>query len=78
MASSGTPATVKLSALDRPTVGMAMWLDTLVDASVFREWVANVGRRDAYARIAHLLCELSLRLQVAGLGEATDARLSAR
>jgi CRP-like cAMP-binding protein len=48
---------VKQIALDRPRVGMAMWQDTLVDASIFREWIANVGRRNAHARIAHLLCE---------------------
>jgi CRP-like cAMP-binding protein len=58
---------VRLS-VERPTVGRAMWIDTLVDASIFREWVANVGRRDARTRIAHLLCEFSLRLKVAGLG----------
>jgi CRP-like cAMP-binding protein len=57
-------------AAERPRVGMAMWRDTLVDGSIFREWIANVGR-DARARIAHLLCEFSLRLKVAGLGEET-------
>jgi CRP-like cAMP-binding protein len=56
-------------ALDRPRVGLAMWKDTLVDGSIFREWIANVGRRDAATRLAHLLCEFSLRLKVAGLGE---------
>ena len=55
-------------ALARPTVGLAMWMDTLVDASIFREWIANVGRRKATTRIAHLLCEFALRLKVAGLG----------
>lgn len=55
--------------INRPNVGLAMWIDTLVDASIFREWVANVGRRDARTRIAHLLCEFSLRLKSAGLGE---------
>jgi hypothetical protein len=49
-----------------------MWIDTLVDASVFREWLANVGRRDARTRIAHLLCEFSLRLKVAGIGEQSN------
>ncbi|MDP8913398.1 MAG: helix-turn-helix domain-containing protein [Pseudomonadota bacterium] len=49
--------------------------DTLVDASIFREWIANIGRRDALTRIAHLLCEFSLRLKVAGLGEETDYEL---
>lgn len=65
---------VKL-AFDRPNVGKAMWIDTLVDASVFREWITNVGRRDARARIAHLLCEFSLRLKIAGLGEDTHYEL---
>ena len=56
-------------AFERPAVGKAMWLDTLVDASIFREWIANVGRRNARTRIAHLLCEFGLRLQHAGLGQ---------
>ena len=30
----------------------ALWRDVLIDASIFREWVLNVGRRDAKARIA--------------------------
>ncbi|HEX8193359.1 MAG TPA: Crp/Fnr family transcriptional regulator [Allosphingosinicella sp.] len=68
-------AAVRQLAFERPRIGMAMWFDTLVDASVFREWIANVGRRDAHTRIAHLLCEFALRLKVAGLGEATDYEL---
>jgi CRP-like cAMP-binding protein len=55
---------------DRPAVGRAMWLDTLIDASIFREWVVNVGRRDGRTRIAHLLCELALRLEASGFGGA--------
>ena len=66
---------VKKLGFERPNVGMAMWHDTLVDGSVFREWIANVGRRDAHTRIAHLLCEFSLRLKVAGLGEETNYEL---
>jgi len=62
-------------AFDRPAIGRAMWFDTLVDASIFREWIANVGRRDARTRIAHLLCEFSLRLQVAGMGVETGYEL---
>jgi CRP-like cAMP-binding protein len=62
---------IKRLALERPRVGMAMWQDTLIDASIFREWVANVGRRNALTRIAHLLCEFSLRMELAGLGEHT-------
>jgi CRP-like cAMP-binding protein len=65
---------IKLT-LDRPAVGLAMWKETLVDASIFREWIANVGRRDARARIAHLLCEFSLRLKVAGISENGEYEL---
>lgn len=50
-----------------PRVAMAMWVDTLIDGSIFREWVVNVGRRDARSRISHLLCEFARRLEVAGL-----------
>jgi len=53
----------------RPAVGAALWFETLVDGAIFREWIVNVGRRDARTRIAHLLCEIALRLEVAGLGE---------
>jgi CRP-like cAMP-binding protein len=56
----------------RPRVGRAMWIDTLIDAAIFREWIVNVGRRDSMSRIAHLLCELALRLEAAGL--ARDRR----
>lgn len=55
--------------LTHPRIGVAMWVDTLIDASVYREWVVNVGRRDARSRIAHLLCEFARRLEVVGLVE---------
>ena len=45
----------------------ALWWATLVDESVLREWILNVGRRDAFERIAHLLCELHARMQMVGL-----------
>lgn len=53
----------------RPRVAAALWYETLVDGSIFREWIVNVGRRDARTRIAHLLCELALRQELAGLGD---------
>ncbi|WP_458390360.1 Crp/Fnr family transcriptional regulator [Sphingomonas sp. F9_3S_D5_B_2] len=59
-------------ARERPNVGQALWIDTLVDGSISREWVANVGRRDARTRIAHLLCELSVRLNLAGVGDKSN------
>jgi len=54
----------------RPAVALAMWVDTLIDGSISREWLLNVGRRDAQGRIAHLLCEFGHRMESAGLAKA--------
>lgn len=62
-------------AFERPLVGKAMWYETLVDASIFREWMLNVGRRDATTRTAHMLCEFAIRLEVAGLGAQCNYEL---
>ncbi|MES2445376.1 MAG: Crp/Fnr family transcriptional regulator [Pseudomonadota bacterium] len=51
-----------------PGLGRGFWRESLVEASIFREWVANIGRRDARSRTAHLLCELATRREAAGLG----------
>lgn len=55
---------------DHPAIGHALWRDSLIDASIFREWVMNVGRRDARSRIAHMLCEFTARCEAIGLGNA--------
>lgn len=56
--------------VSRPMVAQALWIDVMVESSIHREWVLNVGRRDARARIAHMLCELAVRLRIAGVIEA--------
>ena len=53
----------------RPAVSHAILVKTLVEASIFREWVLNVGRRDSRARLSHVLCELGIRLDALGLAE---------
>jgi CRP-like cAMP-binding protein len=53
--------------LRRPAIGTAIIQLTLVEASILREWVVNVGRRDARARIAHILCEFAVRLESRGM-----------
>jgi len=52
-----------------PRIGRAIWKDTLVDAAVFREWMTSIGRRTAHARIAHLMCEVFLRLRAVSLAD---------
>jgi CRP-like cAMP-binding protein len=48
-----------------PNLGLALWRDTMIEASIFREW--NVGQRPALERIAHLLCEQTVRLEAVGI-----------
>jgi CRP-like cAMP-binding protein len=58
-----------------PGIGMAMWYETLVEGSIFREWILNVGRRDAFTAIAHLLCEFAMRAELAEIGQTTSYEL---
>jgi CRP-like cAMP-binding protein len=47
----------------------ALWWTTLVEEAVQRQWIVSVGRRDAYERIAHILCEMHARMKMVGLVE---------
>ncbi len=50
-----------------PDVAAILWRLTLVDSAVLREWIVGLGQRSACAHIAHLFCELYLRLEAVGL-----------
>ena len=72
MLTRGTVAEIPRQAIEElvlsnPNVGRAILIFTLVEASIFREWVLNIGRRDARTRIAHLLCEFAYRLTALGI-----------
>lgn len=54
---------------DFPSIGALLWRCTLIDAATFREWETNLGRRPAFERMAHLFCEMSMKLQVVGLAD---------
>jgi CRP-like cAMP-binding protein len=56
-------------AVDFPRIGALLWRDTLIDAANFREWMVGMGRRSAIERIAHLFCELYVKLQAVGLAK---------
>lgn len=60
--------------LDRITEQFAhltrqLWLHTLVDAAIMRQWMLGLGRRTALENAAHLFCELFRRLRAVGLAE---------
>jgi CRP-like cAMP-binding protein len=76
----GTLTACKVALLPRTTVmnlttahlaiARALWWATLVDEGILREWLVSMGRRPAGKRLAHLFCELLLRLQA--VGRATE------
>jgi CRP-like cAMP-binding protein len=53
-----------------PTLNKALWFEMLVSAEVQREWTVSLGRRTAMERIAHLFCEMLVRLRAVGLADA--------
>ncbi|WP_446705256.1 helix-turn-helix domain-containing protein, partial [Aeromonas veronii] len=57
-----------------PAMSQAMLLMLLAEHAIQRNWTVNLGSRDALTRVAHLLCEITVRLQIVGL--ARDLRLS--
>lgn len=53
----------------QPNVADALSRSTMIDASIYREWIANVGRRTALERVAHVICECFARLRAVGLAK---------
>jgi CRP-like cAMP-binding protein len=64
---------VRLAAITEhhPHLARMLWLTTLIDAAIHREWLVSLGRRSAIARIAHFFCEMQARLALVGLADAT-------
>jgi CRP-like cAMP-binding protein len=68
------PETMEQIIAERPRVAQALLWHELVNTSIQREWVLNVGQRTAAERIANLLVELFFRLRAVGLtnGDSCD------
>ena len=67
------PATEMLDLINRfPKIERALWIATLVTEATMRQWVVNIGQRDAFERIGHLFCELWQRMRAVGLVNETD------
>jgi CRP-like cAMP-binding protein len=58
-----SPELFERIARSRPRIMQALFWDALVSSAIQREWTLNLGQRTAFERIAHLLCELFLRLR---------------
>lgn len=53
--------------VSHPRLARALWRDTLIDASIYREWMLGLGRRNAVDQMGHLFCELHSRLDAVGM-----------
>ena len=60
---------------DFPDARKLMWRQTLVQASVFREWLVRNSHLTADGALAHLLCEIHVRAKAAGLADGWSAPL---
>jgi CRP-like cAMP-binding protein len=63
---------------EHPGLGYLFWRSTLIEAAIYREWMVGLGRRNAYSRLAHLLCEIMMLMKLAGLetGNACELPLT--
>ena len=63
-----------------PHLGRVYWLATNIDAAITREMVLSLGQRSAISRMAHLFCELHVRLGIVGMtrGDTFDFPLTQR
>ena len=50
----------------QPHLTRLLWLLTLLDSAINREWIVAMGRRSAAEQLAHLICEFCARLEVIG------------
>lgn len=48
---------------------------SLIDSSIHREWIANIGRRTALERVAHVICECFVRMRALGLVKLSSFEL---
>jgi CRP-like cAMP-binding protein len=61
--------------MDSSRLAQAFWRESLIDAAMFRQWISVLGRRSARGKLAHLFCELFVRLHAVGLASDYACRL---
>lgn len=52
-----------------------LWLDTIIDAAIHRQWLVAMGQRSGLGHLSHLLCELFTRLGAVGLTDGQSFHL---
>src|ERR1700733_6351761 len=62
---------------ESPRIAHLLWKSTLIDAAIYRRWLACIGRQSALSRLCHLFCEFYFRLRVIGLTDGLTCPLPA-
>jgi CRP-like cAMP-binding protein len=60
---------MKALLLNKASIALAFWWNTLQDEGVLRERIIDEGRRDAYTRIGFLVYEIFVRMRAVGIIE---------
>ncbi|WP_246697026.1 Crp/Fnr family transcriptional regulator [Methylobacterium planeticum] len=63
-------ATIDDLTAHHPRITRALWWATLADEGTLREWLVNMGQREADKQMAHFFCEMLVRLQIVGCANA--------
>ncbi|QNM81727.1 Crp/Fnr family transcriptional regulator [Sphingomonas sabuli] len=64
------PAELMTTMVNHPRIERGLLMMALGDAAIMREWLLNLGQRDALHKMAHFFCEMITRLEAAGAVEA--------
>jgi CRP-like cAMP-binding protein len=59
----------------QPNLAVALWLLTLLDGAIHREWLVSMGATSGESHMAHLFCEMFMRLKSVGLTEGNTFAL---
>lgn len=60
----------------QPHLARVLWLQTIIDSAIHREWILSLGARNAFQRLAHFFCEMYVRLQAVGLAAERQFELA--
>lgn len=62
-------AALGLLSRSQPRITRGLWWESQAAAAIQREWMVNIGQRNARERVAHLMCEIITRLDAVGLAD---------
>ncbi len=59
----------------QPHFTRLLWLMTIIDAAMYRQWLVAAGRLPSVGQIAHFICEMYVRMEVVELTDGLSFQL---